>query len=366
MERIERSDGMVWRAITMIVTLVSLMGAATASAAQTCEPQWATDTFGIPGVGGVPVAAVMFDDGSGPALYVGGGFKAAGSSVARNVARWDGSEWASVGDGLEGHVNALTVFDDGGGPALYAARSMVTADGQWISGLVMWDGGAWSAIGGQIGSERGDIVTTLEVFDDGRGPALYVGGQFTRAGEVEALNIARWDGHEWSALGDGVGGYVRDMAVWHGATEPVLVVGGQYMSTTGADRGGLVTWNGSDWGNFGTGVRYFGNVVNALAVYDDGRGRALYVGGYYGEMNGLPIRNLARWDGSDWSAVGEPADAGVTSLLVADTGQGPSLFVAGAFEQIGSLPTGGMARWDGAAWHALSDSPVASSPRWHN
>src|SRR5690606_14896834 len=52
------------------------------------------------GVDGSPQAMATFDDGSGPALYVGGGFQAAGSLLAFGVARWDGDSWSAVGPGL--------------------------------------------------------------------------------------------------------------------------------------------------------------------------------------------------------------------------------------------------------------------------
>ena len=50
----------------------------------------------------------------------------------------------------------------------------------------------------------------MAVFDDGTGPALYVGGMFTAAGGAPASRIARWDGIVWSALGDGLNGWVHD------------------------------------------------------------------------------------------------------------------------------------------------------------
>src|SRR5262245_26261188 len=37
-----------------------------------------------------------------------------------------------------------------------------------------------------------------------RDSILYVSGNFKLAGNAEARNIARWDGHAWSALGEGV------------------------------------------------------------------------------------------------------------------------------------------------------------------
>ena len=46
-------------------------------------------------------------------------------------------------------------------------------------------------------------VRVLATADNGCGPALYVGGDFTTAGGVTVNGLARWDGREWSAVGGG-------------------------------------------------------------------------------------------------------------------------------------------------------------------
>src|SRR5262245_42079249 len=44
------------------------------------------------------------------------------------------------------------------------------------------------------------------------GRYTYVGGSFTKAGETNAVGIARWDGKRWSALGPGLQGLVNALA----------------------------------------------------------------------------------------------------------------------------------------------------------
>ena len=71
-------------------------------------------------------ALAAYDDGSGPALYVGGRFGAAGPVRTRNIAKWSGSAWSPLGTGLGAGtgdvVLDLLAFDDGSGPALYAGE----------------------------------------------------------------------------------------------------------------------------------------------------------------------------------------------------------------------------------------------------
>ncbi|MBK6536284.1 MAG: fibronectin type III domain-containing protein [Ignavibacteria bacterium] len=45
------------------------------------------------------------------------------------------------------------------------------------------------------------------------GNDVYAGGEFTSAGGVSAINIAKWNGTNWSALGSGLNGTVRSIAI---------------------------------------------------------------------------------------------------------------------------------------------------------
>src|SRR5690606_19719056 len=47
-------------------------------------------------------------------------------------------------------------------------------------------------------------VRAMTVFDDGSGPALYVGGTFPTARGLAVNRVARWDGSSWTALGPGL------------------------------------------------------------------------------------------------------------------------------------------------------------------
>src|SRR6185503_10408989 len=105
---------------------------ALSGAQESCAEGW-VPTFGeLPGVTGGVGALAVFDDGSGPALYLAGDFNTAGSLPVRDLARWDGSSWSAPGvfapDTGASTVHALTVFDDGSGPALYAAGVFSSVD----------------------------------------------------------------------------------------------------------------------------------------------------------------------------------------------------------------------------------------------
>ncbi len=47
-------------------------------------------------------------------------------------------------------------------------------------------------LGLQNASFSGGAAEALQVYDDGTGPAMYVGGVFTQAGGLPARHIAKW------------------------------------------------------------------------------------------------------------------------------------------------------------------------------
>src|SRR5258708_33671922 len=103
------------------------------------------------------------------------------------------SRCTTLGRSVKTAVAALTVFDDGTGPALYAGGKFTAAGGVVVNNIAKWDGTQWSALGSGMGDGfLSPSVSALTVFDDGTGAALYAGGQFATAGGVAANDIAAW------------------------------------------------------------------------------------------------------------------------------------------------------------------------------
>jgi hypothetical protein len=107
--------------------------------------------------------------------------------------------------------------------------------------------------------------------------------------------------------------------------------------------------------------------VQALAVYDDGGGEALYAGGTFGIAGGVPASRIAKWDGAAWSALGGGLPSTVVELAVLDGRGGPALHVGGTFTTSSTLDSH-LAIWGGCAgakspWtdlgHALSGAAGA-------
>src|SRR6185436_2279204 len=97
-------------------------------------------------------------------------------------------------------------------------------------------------------------------------------------------------------------------------------------------------------------------VINALEVFDDGSGTALYAGGDFTAAGDFLANHIARWDGNTWAAVssGNGMNGIVYALLSFDDGiVGPALYAGGNFTAAGGTSANGVARWDGSAWSPL-------------
>src|SRR5262249_61739474 len=104
-------------------------------------------------------------------MFAGGDFTTAGGMPASRIARWNGSNWSTLGSGIYGNVSALAVFDEGGGPRLYAGGSFTAAGGSPASRVAAWNGASWAALGAGISGGSAPWGHALVAYDRGNGPA---------------------------------------------------------------------------------------------------------------------------------------------------------------------------------------------------
>lgn len=354
------------------VVAVCLAAAAVRPSAGQCAAAW-DPSFGAAGANARVRAMVVFDDGGGPALYACGDFTSIGSTSANFIARWNGSSWSSLGSGLSGgSANALAVFDDGSGPALYVAGNFSTAGGSPANRVARWNGSSWSAVGTGLNAP----VRALAVFDEdgpvGNPPRLFAGGDFSSS-TGNPNRVARWDGTSWTALGTGADGSVNALATFDDGTGASLYAGGAFSTAGGSSANNIARWNGTGWSPLGSaGSNGANNTVLALTVFDDdGSGpgtAALYVGGNFSSVSdaggSTTASRIARWGGSTWSALG----AGIGGTNVAslagfdDDGAGPNpavLIAGGLYTSAGGTPASNIAAWNGSAWSALGSGTDA-------
>ncbi len=147
---------------------------------------------------------------------------------------------------------------------------------------------------------------------------------------------------QWMSLGGvagvGVDSYIN-AAVVDGSGN--LYIGGGFAVVGDINAYSVAKWDGTNWSALGSGVDGY---VTALAV----SGSNLYAGGHFETAGGNSARNIAKWDGSNWSPVGSglSGSVDVTSLAVS----GDDLY-AGASATDG--PGGYVTKWDGTNWSAV-------------
>ncbi len=303
--------------------------------------QWHALGSGVSGENGNEGVVAMIEfDGD---LIVGGDFTNAGDVPGTQfIARWDGKQWSPLGSGVDWTVESLAVFDDGNGAALFAGGWFTHAGGNVVNHVAKWDGKQWSAL--NTGVRQGPFpipsVIAMTVFDDGSGPALYISGSFGIADGVPGTaRVARWDGKQFSPLGIGVSDDVYGITSVDAGEPggPALYVGGWFFQVNGQPGANVAKWDGSTWEPLAQSVN---GAVRAVAVFDDGSGPSLYAAGWFTSIDGQPFNRIARWDAAlqQWDDVDGGASLDVTSLLVPKTfgaGGPPAMYMGGLFTSVG-------------------------------
>ncbi|MGE0482327.1 MAG: hypothetical protein AB7Q17_17860 [Phycisphaerae bacterium] len=335
------------------------------------------------------------DDGAGVGLFAGGEFDAIDQRVTGGVVRWDGDRWAPLGAAdIRGDICRLASLDVGTGAALFALGGWIRAGNASAGAAYRWSGADWESLG------LTGAVVDARVATDADGLALFVVGDIGLAESGGCNGVARWSAAGWRC---------DDMRIWSGPVRsvcadpappgsPRVYVGGDFTTVGNPVRASrhLVGWSGGDWvrvnretpaeittllnvansatSGLAVGGRFYGlgdsfarygaifdgsrwtalfglnGPPSAFAVFDDGRGAALYVAG---ASDALPATAyLWRWDGVTWETIGLPAGTRVRAMLAFDDGRGEALFLAG---DSSPSPSGfpGVARWDGAELTAL-------------
>jgi hypothetical protein len=293
---------------------------------------------------------------SGSDIYVGGNFTSAGncnsSDGCNHIAKWDGSTWSALGTGTDDTVEAIAIS----GSTIYVGGDFSSAGTcTSINGcnyIAKWEGGTWSAL--STGMDW--IVKSIAV----SGGDVYAGGLFGNAGtctDGDCNSIAKWNGVTWSPLG---------MGIWHSSpieseVDAIAVSGSDVyaaglFTSAGTCTSGcidLAKWDGSTWSALGTGLIPYSDYSKVVTIVFSND--TMYVGGGFASAGTCTsgCDDIAKWDGNTWSALGTGpnANGSVTTLAVS----GSDLYVGGLFTSLGTCTSecNYIAKWDGNTWSAL-------------
>lgn len=288
-----------------------------------------------------------------------------GNPTARGGVRITGLATHDMGAGEELYVS-YSGADDLDGPG---TKGLARFDGtDWVS----VGGGVTMGIPGAFNQS----VTRMISWNDGTGPGLYAAGRFSEVGGVAANSIARWDGNSWSPLGSGVSSstlgpnvYVSGLAVFDTPTGQQLIAIGGFDMAGGQPTNGIAAWDGNSWSPLGTGLTQQGAPANGGLVFahdPDGFGDRIYVGGNFDEAGGVAAEDFAVWDGSSWSVPVVPPNSPLFGLVSDfasyDDGTGRALFIGGYFDNFAGVPAQGLAKFSDPCGAILGTPACTSNP----
>jgi hypothetical protein len=274
--------------------------------------------------------------------------------------------WAAIApDGPgNGAANARVFAFETYGSELYVAGTFEAVGGQANANyLVKWNGSSWSQVG--TSADGGSVFTASVRSLAVANGYLYAGGDFVdAAGITEADYVARWDGTSWSAVGsNGAKDGAIPTRVWHNVQALTvsgadLYVGGTFDDLAGIQAAdNIARWDGSTWSAVGSDSVGDGAISGGVAdilVSGDG----VYAAGSFRDANGNPAADhIALWDGTDWLALGSNSEGGgaLSDTVSALVMIGSDLYAGGNFLNIYGSPgfTNYISRWDGASWHGV-------------
>lgn len=250
-------------------------------------------------------------------LYAAGNFTKAGGIAAKNIARWNGTRWDSLGKGMNESVYGLTHDRRG---TLFAIGGFDSAGDFSVEGAARWNNGDWYPV--QAGRKTINNATALGSDKQGN---VYASGRFFN-GSVWEWNIGLWKNDEWTVISAGSNTDVRIHSIVcdNGGN---LYTGGVFKSIEGAGVN-VGRWNGKVWYPLGDGLPI---VPNEVFLATDARGNVYATGDWAPRTQGTTSRNLAKWNGLGWEPLGSGVDDGPLALVSIDS----TLYVAGSFTRAG-------------------------------
>lgn len=286
------------------------------------------------GVSGGNVYAIYVDDTN---IYVGGSFTKAGDVPVKNIARWDGHNWFSLGLGTDSTVLALTKYKGliyAGGNFTHAGDSTANFIASWSSTNNSW----YPVIVDGINGLDGGVAALF-----GAEYAMAVGGGFIHGGKKNLNNITFLTDTSWVPLADGLSGpnsYVADIA-WDGYRNDLSVCG-TFASSGTKTLNNLGKFYDKTWQEYGKGLDKPAYSINAIRGLD-----WFIVCGEFQHADGVEVNHIVEYGGqhiAQWDGWGSGLNDAAYALVgkyrfVTVMDHSNPVFVGGRFTTAGAKPS---------------------------
>jgi trimeric autotransporter adhesin len=309
----------------------------------------------------VNIKALHFDSHGN--LYAGGNFRkieilnSAVTLEASGIAVWNGAQWSAMGAGAGSAENSTyntveAIASDSSGNIYAGGRFSVFRNsndiGDYITanGIASWDGSKWVRMGGSTAADSGvkynhqsGIVYSMKMV----GNTLYVGGWMTSAGGVSVSAIARWSGGSWSNPG-----FPQSGTCYSLTSDPA----GNIYAGGGFDDGDLQStrafrYNGSQWTSLN---EFYGDPARIFSLLAPANNE-LYIGGNYTSSSAFAdTRYLSRRIDGKLEPLYYHVNGRVHTVIRAPNGD---IYIGGEFSRAGDVLANNIARWDGTQWRAV-------------
>ncbi|MDP4290487.1 MAG: hypothetical protein Q8908_05350 [Bacteroidota bacterium] len=123
-----------------------------------------------------------------------------------------------------------------------------------------------------------------------------------------------------------------------------LYAGGEFNVAGNVAANNIAKWDGTAWSALGSGMKY---AIYALICDNTGN---LYAGGDFDTTDGIAAYSISKWNGSAWSILGSGMNGCMNDLVFDSSG---NLYACGDFKMAGGRPANHIAKWNGSAWNAL-------------
>jgi len=267
-----------------------------------------------------------FDGG----LFATGFFTTLCGTSCNYVAKWDGTSWTAAGNGFSEAGHQLRAINN----ELYGVRYEPDIDSNWV---YRFDGSNFTQVGEGVYlttavtgfSQTANLYSILSYNGE-----LVACGEFDRVGNRNISGIMRYNGTLWDSLGAGLSGNIP-------GTSPImyphelclfgtdLIVAGNFRSAGGQIVNGIARWDGTQWHAMGQG---FNSTVYGICVYNG----ELYAGGDFTMSGTNPVEYIAKWDGTQWISPGfslSYENAGNYSFIHTLKEVNGRLLIAGGFDK---------------------------------